>query len=107
DRHAAELGLLQGGPDSEVPRSQDGHDPGDVVPDLGDLARVLELADRMLEPELVELTARGAQAHPKLVGFQHAELVDFHLGPPLSAEVTNRVLIGSLAAASFMASFAT
>jgi len=62
---------------------------------------------RAMSCRTLEIWLEFSQAHPKLVGFQQAELVDFHLGPPLSAEVTNRVLIGSLAAASFMASFAT
>src|ERR1700738_5045360 len=33
------LGLGCGGEDAEVPLAKDGHDPRDVVPDLGDLAR--------------------------------------------------------------------
>src|SRR5204863_7056082 len=77
---------------------------------------VLELADGVLEAKLVELAARAAQAHPELIGFQDAKLVDFHLGPPPSVEgapcarpaaLTNLVLIGSFAAASFIASLAT
>src|SRR5205807_1717515 len=98
---------LHDGDDPKVALSQHRHDPRDVMPDLGDLARVLELPNGVLEAELVELPARGAHPHPQLVCLQHAQLVDFHLGPPPSADVTKRVLIGSLAAASFMASFAT
>src|SRR3979409_2228302 len=80
------------------------------MPDLGDLARVLELADGVLEAELIELTARGAQATAQLIRLEHLALGDFHLWPPAVAtdsETTKRVLIGSLDAASVIASFAT
>src|SRR5436309_579524 len=78
-----------------------------LVVDLEDLARVLQLADRMLEPELVQLPARRAQAHAQLVRLEDPELVDLHLWPPASAALITRVFIGSLAAASFIASLAT
>src|SRR5438093_943208 len=95
------------GTEAEVALAQHGHDAGDVVPDFGDLARVLQLADRMLEPELVQLPARRAQAHAQLVRLEDPELVDLHLWPPASAALITRVFIGSLAAASFIASLAT
>src|SRR2546425_9559964 len=99
--------LLGARGDPEVALPDDRHDPRDVVADLGDLARVLELADGVLEPELVQLAARRAQPHPELVCLEDAKLVDLHLELPLSAEETKRVLIGSFAAASFIASLAT
>src|SRR5438093_548281 len=99
--------LLSARGDPEVALPDDRHDPRDVVADFGDLARVLELADGVLEPELVQLAARRAQPHPELVCLEDAKLVDLHLELPLSAEETKRVLIGSFAAASFIASLAT
>src|SRR4029077_3731724 len=95
--------------DSEVALAQHRHDPRDVVPDLADLARVFQLADCMLEAELVKLAARLAHANAQLVSLQHPQLVNFHLAPPAAAdsETTNLVLIGSLDAASFIASLAT
>src|SRR5205807_1923162 len=64
---------------------------------------------RMLEAELVELAPRRAQAIAQLILFQLSELVDLHPAPPVvtDSELTNLVLIGSLDAASFIASLAT
>src|SRR4029077_7222425 len=104
--HGRRLGhsFLDRRKDAEVALAQHGHDPRDVMADLADLARVLQLSDGVLEPELVQLAARGAQAHAQLVLLQHSKLVDLHhLAPAASAAATNLVLIGSLAAASFMA----
>src|SRR2546427_542817 len=56
-----------GGDDPQLAFAQHRHDPGDVVAHLGNLARVLELADRVLEAELVELTPRRAHAVLQLV----------------------------------------
>ena len=47
---------------------------------LRDLARVLELADGVLEAELVELaTRRRLQPTAQLVHLEHSQLVDLHL----------------------------
>src|SRR4029077_8193695 len=98
----------QGG-EAELPFGDHGHDAGDVVAHLGDLARGFELADGVLESELVQLPPRRAQPVSQLVLFELPELVDFHWAPPVATDsvVTNRVLIRRLEAASFMASLAT
>src|SRR5260221_1728510 len=97
------------GHQSELALAEHGHDAGDVVAHLRDLARVLELADGVLEAELVELSTRGLHAVRQLVLFQLPELVDFHPAPPVvtDSELTNLVLMGSFDAASFIASLAT
>src|ERR1700694_3408261 len=97
------------GGEAELALGDHGHDARDVVAHLGDLARVLELTDGMLETELVELASRRAQPIPSLLFLQLPELVDLHWAPPAAtdSEVTKRVLMGSFEAASFMASLAT
>src|SRR6266446_2729961 len=94
---------------AELALADHGHDARDVVAHLGNLARVLELADRVLESELVKLASRGLHAVRQLVLLQLPELVDLHWAPPAAtdSEVTKRVLIGSFEAANFMASLAT
>src|SRR5260370_31713413 len=94
---------------AELALADHGHDARDVVAHGGDLARVLELADGMLEAERIGLSTRGLDAVRQLVLLQLPELVDLHWAPPAAtdSEVTKRVLMGSFEAASFMASLAT
>src|SRR5207245_9196091 len=95
--------------DAELPLAEHGHDPGDVVAALGDLARVLGLADIVLAAELVQLAPGRPHAVTQLVLFELAQLVHLHRAPPVvtDSEITKRVLTGSFDAASFIASLAT
>src|SRR5207237_1635344 len=77
----------------------------DVLADLPDLSMVVELADRQLEAQLVELPARVLELALQLVGVQGPQLLGLHLSAPVVAR--KRVLMGSLAAASRIASLAT
>src|SRR5918992_3265291 len=98
------LVLLTGG---QLAFGEDGHQPGDLVPDVLDEHRVVELAGGQLEPEVEQLLLRRLQPSPELLVREVTQLGGpGHSTTPPSL-VTNFERMGSLWAARMMASRAT
>src|SRR5207247_3369601 len=86
---------------------QHGHDAGDVAPHLAHPRSVLELAAGALEAQVELLLAQAFELGLEFVRGLGADIGGLHRQPPSPRRVTSRVLIGSFAAASVNASWAT
>src|SRR5215213_4450092 len=81
---------------------QDGQEPGDVLPNLLELSRVLQLSGFVLEAQIEELSPRSSKAPLELLDVQLAHLRHLHdCAPPRTRK---RVFIGSFWAAKAIAS---
>src|SRR4029434_7565727 len=83
-----------------------GEDPGDVLSDLAQPVRVVELAGDVLEPEVEQLLFGLGQLGGQLVAVQVGQLTCLHGHHSASARFTNLHFMGSLWAARRIASWA-
>src|SRR5919112_1983248 len=84
---------------------QDRQDPGDILPDLFELSRILQLPGCVLEAQVEELAPCGGEALLELLDVQLSHFGYLHCCPPPRAR--KRVFMGSFWAARCMASRAS
>src|SRR5258708_68450 len=99
--------LLRGGLGGPGALALDGLDPRDVAPHLAHPRRILELAARPLEAQVEGLLGEVVDLLLQLVGGLRPDVARLHVGTSSPSRVTNRVRIGSFAAARSNASLAS